>query len=180
MEVLETASIKNSKNMVQQVLELHTDFSEALSNTTRETINPALKRKLYNEETVVDVDSNPFFASEHEKGLNNAITTRTRRSLLTACEKSTKDVNNQISRDDGEKSSLALSCFNMESEDVEEIKCDFTSIEEDLLRQPSNEDDIYIKILALYSAVSTSITFDNCLKLALPLPCPYFHRSGMA
>ncbi|RHZ85000.1 hypothetical protein Glove_74g226 [Diversispora epigaea] len=35
----------NSKNMVQQVFGLQTDFNEALSNTTRGTIEHALSRK---------------------------------------------------------------------------------------------------------------------------------------
>jgi len=40
MEALRKASITNSKNIIHQVLGLQTDFSEALSNTTRETIQP--------------------------------------------------------------------------------------------------------------------------------------------
>ena len=41
-----------------------------------------------------------------------------------------------MSKDNEEKPFLPLSCLNV---DDEEIKCDFRSIEEDLLREPSNE-----------------------------------------
>ncbi|CAG8466883.1 3832_t:CDS:2 [Scutellospora calospora] len=45
MKTLKRASTLNSQNLINQMLDLHHDFSEALSNTTRETIEPALKRK---------------------------------------------------------------------------------------------------------------------------------------
>ena len=40
MGALNKASVTNSKNIIRQVLSLQTDFSEALSNTTRGTIQP--------------------------------------------------------------------------------------------------------------------------------------------
>ncbi|CAG8801879.1 19665_t:CDS:2 [Gigaspora margarita] len=45
MKTLKRASTLNSQNLINQMLGLHHDFSEALSNTTREFIEPALKRK---------------------------------------------------------------------------------------------------------------------------------------
>ncbi|CAG8623940.1 11862_t:CDS:10 [Funneliformis caledonium] len=45
MKTLGKASDMNSKNIIHQMLDIHNDFSEALSNTTRETIKSALKRK---------------------------------------------------------------------------------------------------------------------------------------
>ncbi|CAG8683240.1 5240_t:CDS:10, partial [Funneliformis mosseae] len=45
MKTLGKASDMNSKNIIHQMLDIHYDFSEALSNTTRETIKSALKRK---------------------------------------------------------------------------------------------------------------------------------------
>ncbi|CAG8554130.1 2567_t:CDS:10 [Funneliformis mosseae] len=45
MKTLKRASTLNSQKIIDHMLNLHSDFSEALSNTTRETIEPALKRK---------------------------------------------------------------------------------------------------------------------------------------
>ncbi|KAF0551172.1 hypothetical protein F8M41_023588 [Gigaspora margarita] len=46
MKTLKRVSTLNSQNLINQMLGLHHDFSEALSNTTREFIEPAaLKRK---------------------------------------------------------------------------------------------------------------------------------------
>ncbi|CAG8736707.1 1972_t:CDS:2, partial [Acaulospora morrowiae] len=91
MKVLKKASVKNSKNMINQVLNLHTDFSEALLNTTREMVKPALKRglssesSLSEEETVTDADSNSFLVSEHEKDSNNATANQEDVEVLTEC-----------------------------------------------------------------------------------------------
>ena len=38
MKTLGKASDMNSKNIIHQMLDIHYDFSEALSNSTRETI----------------------------------------------------------------------------------------------------------------------------------------------
>jgi len=76
MGKLKEASVLNSKNIVNQVLRLHTDFSEALFNTTRETVQPVLKQRpspensLNEEETIIDTDNNIFLVSEHEKYSN--------------------------------------------------------------------------------------------------------------
>ncbi|GET03382.1 C2H2-type zinc finger transcription factor [Rhizophagus clarus] len=45
MKTLKRASDMNAKSLVHQMLNLHYDFNEALSNTTRDTIKPVLKRK---------------------------------------------------------------------------------------------------------------------------------------
>ncbi|GBB97258.1 hypothetical protein RclHR1_02950017 [Rhizophagus clarus] len=49
-----------------------TDFSEALSNTTRDIIQPALKLKLNEGEMIIDAGNNPFYVSEHGKDPKNA------------------------------------------------------------------------------------------------------------
>jgi len=67
METLKNASIINSKNVIQQVLDLQTDFNEALTNTTRESIKPALKRK----STVID-ESDSDATKTDESNVSNA------------------------------------------------------------------------------------------------------------
>ncbi|CAG8705149.1 2964_t:CDS:10 [Funneliformis mosseae] len=67
MEALRNASVTNSKNIIHQVLGLQTDFSEVLSNTTRETIQPALKRK----STVMD-ESDSDATKTDESNVSNA------------------------------------------------------------------------------------------------------------
>jgi len=161
MEALKKASVTNSKNIIHQVLGLQTDFSEALSNTTRKTIQPALKRKLNEGEMIIDAGNNPFCVSEHGKDPKNA-TNQNEEDELTEYKYSQEMLNEKIglpnhkkaknevkntsrtktqkSRNNSENSSSELpSSSGVGPEDDEKIKFDFASIEMELLREQSNE-----------------------------------------
>ncbi|CAG8812649.1 3275_t:CDS:2, partial [Dentiscutata erythropus] len=71
-EALKKASVVNAKHMIHQVLGLQNDFSEALSNTTQDTLQPFLKRKSNKKEMIIDAGNNLFYVSEHGKGSKNA------------------------------------------------------------------------------------------------------------
>ncbi|CAG8647897.1 7328_t:CDS:2, partial [Paraglomus occultum] len=71
MEMLKEASDTNSKNILQHVLNLQIDFSEALCNATRHTMQSALKRKRNEGEIIIDAGNNPFYVLEPGRDLKN-------------------------------------------------------------------------------------------------------------
>ncbi|CAG8648632.1 4247_t:CDS:2, partial [Paraglomus brasilianum] len=172
-----------------------------IEDTSRKTIKPALKRKklskncLSEEDPVTDAENNPFFVSEHGKGSNTnqnedeevlneeiKLPTQTHKKTKT----SVTNVPNTRSRNDSEKSSSS----DVEPEDDEEIKFDFTDIEEELQREPINEWEVgainvsqrfrQYQIEVLGKAKTSSLKYDNIYEiLALSSimvfcwPCPY-------
>ncbi|CAG8573821.1 11675_t:CDS:10, partial [Diversispora eburnea] len=57
MKTLKRASNLNSNNIINQMVDLHRDFSKALSNTTRQNIEPALRQERTKNEAEFDSDS---------------------------------------------------------------------------------------------------------------------------
>ncbi|CAB4408159.1 unnamed protein product [Rhizophagus irregularis] len=70
MKTIRKASILNSQKIINNMLELHCDFNEALTNTTRQNIKPALKRK--EEETIIDAENSLFVSELSERDSNDA------------------------------------------------------------------------------------------------------------
>ncbi|CAI2179436.1 18887_t:CDS:2 [Funneliformis geosporum] len=130
---IKSSKVKEFWNNSSTVME-----AEALSNTTRETIQPALKRKLNEGEMTVDAGNNPFYVSQHEKDPKNATNQNEEDEMLNEKvelpnhKKAKKEVKN-TSRTKTQKSR------NKRPDDDEEIKFDFTSVEMELLREQSNE-----------------------------------------
>ncbi|CAG8648790.1 7293_t:CDS:2, partial [Paraglomus brasilianum] len=194
MEALRKASITNSKNIIHQVLGLQTDFSEALSNTTRETIQPALKRKFNEGEMTVDAGNNPFYVSQHEKDLKNA-TNQNEEDEITEYKysqemlnekvelpnhkktkkKNTSRTKTQKSRNKSENSSLQLPSSDVGPDDDGEINFDFTSVEMELLQEQSNEIETLekAKIYGLkWSDFHEVLALSSIIVLSLHCPYP--------
>ncbi|CAG8651982.1 9246_t:CDS:10, partial [Acaulospora morrowiae] len=173
-----------------------------IEDTSRKIIEPALKRKklskncLSEKDLVIDAENNPFFVSEHGKGsntnrneedeevLNEEIKLPTHTSKKTKT--SVTSAPNTRPRNDSEKSFSS----DVEPEDDEEIKFDFTDIEEELQRKPINEWKVgainvsrrfrQYQIEVLGKAKTSGLKYDNIYEiLALSSimvfcwPCPY-------
>ncbi|RHZ78182.1 hypothetical protein Glove_166g132 [Diversispora epigaea] len=57
MKTLKRASTLNSLNLINRMLDLHSDYNDALTNTTRENIEPALRQKRTKNKAEFDTDS---------------------------------------------------------------------------------------------------------------------------
>ncbi|RHZ81502.1 hypothetical protein Glove_120g6 [Diversispora epigaea] len=67
MKTLKKASTLNSNNIINRMLDLHRDFNEALSNTTRQNIKPALGKKRTKNEAEFDTDSSDTISDDNNE-----------------------------------------------------------------------------------------------------------------
>ncbi|CAG8745754.1 17313_t:CDS:2 [Cetraspora pellucida] len=118
---------------------LQTDFSEALSNTTRNTIQSALKRNFNEGEIIIDAGKNPFYVSEHGKDPKNATNQNGEDGLSNHKKAKKKTKNNSRSMIQKLRNSNENSSSQSPYETDEEIKFDFKSVETELLQEKTNE-----------------------------------------